>query len=60
MKGLCSNIQVNQDLDLPALRDGDEWIFGADEINGHLNERYSKESRPFIIPDDMKPRVDKL
>ncbi|MCO5568137.1 hypothetical protein L7F22_021833 [Adiantum nelumboides] len=36
--------------ELSALRDGDEYLFGADDIDEHVNERYERESVPLHCP----------
>ncbi|MCO5588918.1 hypothetical protein L7F22_042879 [Adiantum nelumboides] len=45
---------------LSALRDGDEYLFGADDINEHVNERYERESTPFIVLEELIKPCGKL
>ncbi|KAI5069990.1 hypothetical protein GOP47_0014333 [Adiantum capillus-veneris] len=52
--------EIKKDPELPALRDGDEYIFGADDINEHVNERYRKESAPFIVPEELRGVCENL
>ncbi|KAH7278954.1 hypothetical protein KP509_38G065900 [Ceratopteris richardii] len=52
--------EINKNAEIPALRDGDEYVFGADDILSHVNDRYPEQSSAFLVPEAQLQQIETI
>ncbi|KAH7432240.1 hypothetical protein KP509_07G014300 [Ceratopteris richardii] len=45
---------------LPAIKDGDDWVVGFDNILQHLNTKYPEQSEGMEVPSSLQPDIKRM